>query len=108
MEEFRLGGVQSGLSVLCHMVSLIAVFLGGFFLAATGRCTKREVEKGEEKKNGSGAKVGIVLMSHFVVSLQIEPEGSAVLFMVSADSGEPDAKFSMARTLEGSSFWVLM
>lgn len=26
-------------------------------------------------------------MSHFVVSLQIEPEGSAVLFMVSADSG---------------------
>lgn len=26
MEEFRLGGVQSGLSILCHMVSLIAVF----------------------------------------------------------------------------------
>lgn len=26
MEEFRLGGVQSGLAVLCHMVSLIAVF----------------------------------------------------------------------------------
>lgn len=105
MEEFRLGGVQSGLSVLCHMVSLIAVFLGVFFYAATGRCTKREVEKGEgKKKNGSGAKVGIVLMSHFVVSLQIEPEGSAVLFMVSADSGEPAAKFSMARTLEGSSF----
>lgn len=43
-------------------------------------------------------------MSHFVVSLQIEPEGSAALFMVSADSGEPAAKFSTARTLEGSSF----
>lgn len=73
MEEFRLGGVQSGLSVLCHMVSLIAVFLGFFlfFYAATGRCTKREVEKreggGKKKNNGSGAKVGIVLMSHFVV-----------------------------------------
>ncbi len=26
MDEFRLGGVQSGLAVLCHMVSLIAVF----------------------------------------------------------------------------------
>lgn len=26
MEEFRLGGVESGLVTLCHMVSLIAIF----------------------------------------------------------------------------------
>lgn len=46
MEEFRLGAVQSGLSILYHMVSLIAVF----FSAATGRYTKRQVKGGERKE----------------------------------------------------------
>lgn len=103
MEEFRLGAVQSGLSILCHMVSLIAVF----FSTATGRYTKREVEEGEreEKKKLIWGESRIVLMLLFVVSLQIEPEGSAALFMVSADLGIA-TKFSTAHTLEGRNLGV--
>lgn len=56
MEEFRLGAVQSSLSILCHMVSLIA----GFFPLWQGGTPKEKLKKGRErKKNWSGAKVGL-------------------------------------------------
>lgn len=52
MEEFRLGGVQSGLAVLCHMVSLIAVF------SLRQRGTPKEVvERRQKKRPRTGAKV---------------------------------------------------
>lgn len=79
MEEFRLGGAQSGLSFLCHMVSLIAVFS----LRQGG--TPKEMFERRKTQTKNWGKSLIVLMLHFVVSLQIEPEGSTVLFMVSGD-----------------------
>lgn len=42
MEEFRLGGVESGLVILCHMVSLIAIFSQG------KRGTPKETHEGEK------------------------------------------------------------
>lgn len=52
MEEFRLGGVQSGLTIRCHMVSLIAVF----------HCDREVHGKrdGWREKKETGAKVLIV------------------------------------------------
>lgn len=59
MEEFRLGGVQSGLAVLCHMVSLIAVF------SLRQRGTPKEVVERRQKKDPElGQKFLIVLMLH--------------------------------------------
>lgn len=92
MEEFRLGGVQSGLSILCHMVSLIAVFS-----LRQGGTPKEKLKRGGGQNWGESL---IVLMLHFVVSLQIEPEGSAVLFMVSADLWNA-ANLSTLSSLEG-------
>lgn len=79
MEEFRLGGVQSGLSILCHMVSLIAVFS-----LRQGGTPKEMLERGKTQTQNWGKSL-IVLMSHFVVLLQTEPKGSTVPFMVSGD-----------------------
>lgn len=93
MEEFRLGGVQSGLSILCHMVSLIAVFS-----LRQGGTPKEKLKRGGETQNWGESL--IVLMLHFAVSLQIEPEGSVVLFMVSADLWNA-ANLSTLSSLEG-------
>lgn len=48
MDEFRLGGVQSGLAVLCHMVSLIAMFLGFFPFCVRQRGAPKELVKGRK------------------------------------------------------------
>lgn len=90
------GGVQAGrcskrpLRSLPYGVTNCCFFFGFLFFFSRlrqGGAPKEKLKRGR-KKNGSGAKVGIVLMSHFVFSLQIEPEGSAALLMVLADSGE--------------------
>lgn len=63
MEEFSLGGVQSSLAVLCHMVSLIAVVF--FFpFTVTERFTKRNHLREKNTAPKTGPKVGIVLMLH--------------------------------------------
>lgn len=99
------GGVQAGSCSKRPLHSLpYGVTNCCFFPLRQGGTPKEKLKKGRgTKKKLIWGESQIVLMSHFVVSLQIEPEGSAALFMVSADLGIA-TKFSTARTLEGRSF----
>lgn len=80
MEEFRLGGVQSGLTVRCHMVSLIADF------SLRQRGTPKETV---ERRKTQTQNWGKSFDSFDVVtkSFQIEPKGTIINFMVSGDWG---------------------
>lgn len=77
MEEFRLGGVESGLVILCHMVSLIAIF---FFLRCDREVHQKRCLKGEKTQSQKLGRSLIVLMLHILVSdsFQAEPKGSRV------------------------------
>lgn len=98
------GGVQAG---SCSKRPLHSLPYGVtncwvFFPLRQGGTPKEKLKegRGEEKNKLIWGESRMVLMLHFVVSLQIEPKGSTALFIATADLGIA-TKFSTACTPGG-------